>query len=104
MTALDGPSSSPGVAVGEDAFLDGNVLAGPLTALFRLDVTAAVLTCVGCGRPGRLAALRVYDAGPGLVARCPGCDDVVLRYTLTPSGHWFDLRGAVSLYIPSTFP
>jgi hypothetical protein len=86
---------------GTSTFLDGNALAGPLSAVFRLDVTAAVLTCVGCGRPGRLAELRVYGAGPGVVARCPGCDQVVLRYAITPAGHWVDLTGAVTVHIPS---
>jgi hypothetical protein len=83
------------------AFLDGNALAGPLSTVFAVDVTVAFLVCAGCGRRDRMAGLRVYDAGLGLVARCSGCDHVVLRYTSTPTGTWLDLRGAVTLQIPA---
>ena len=37
---------------------------------------------------------------PGLVARCPGCDEVVLRLVRTPDRAWLDLRGIVALEIP----
>ena len=52
-------------------FVDGNALAGPLREIFATDVTVAVGRCAGCGRVGAVATLRVYDRGPGLVARCP---------------------------------
>ena len=86
---------------GAMSFLDGNVLAGPLAGVFAVDVTVTVLTCAGCARRNRLATLRVYDAGLGLVARCPGCDHVVLRYATTPEGQWLDLGGTVSLQVPN---
>jgi hypothetical protein len=79
---------------------DGNALAGPLRELFAVDVTAAVGRCVGCGRSGPVATLRVYRHAPGLVARCPGCDAVVLRLVRGPREAWLDLRGTVSLRIP----
>ncbi|MET9343695.1 MULTISPECIES: DUF6510 family protein [unclassified Nonomuraea] len=80
--------------------LDGNALAGPLGEIFAVDVTAAVGRCAACGLRGPVAALRVYDAGPGLVARCPGCEEVVLRLVRGPQEAWLDLRGTVSLRIP----
>jgi hypothetical protein len=39
----------------------------------------------------------VYGPEPGLVARCPGCEEVVLRLVRGPGTVWLDLRGAVSL-------
>jgi hypothetical protein len=82
-----------------ETYQDGNALAGPLGELFAVDITAAVTTCAGCGRRDHVAALRVYGGEPGLVARCAGCDGVVLRFARTPNGSWLDLRGAVSLHL-----
>ncbi len=82
-----------------DSYQDGNALAGPLAGVFAVDITAAVTTCAGCGRRDRVAALHVYGAELGVVARCAGCDKVVLRYAHTPGGGWLDLRGAVSLHL-----
>lgn len=80
-------------------YLDGNALAGPLSELFNVDVTAAVTTCAGCGHRDRVATLRVYGGEPGLVARCAACETVVLRYAHTKAGSWLDLRGTVSLHL-----
>lgn len=79
--------------------VDGNALAGPLSELFAVDVTAAIGQCVNCGLTGPIAALRVYDRAPGLVARCSGCGHVVLRYVRTPDAAWIDLTGTVSLRV-----
>ncbi|MFD1930803.1 MULTISPECIES: DUF6510 family protein [Nonomuraea] len=79
--------------------LDGNALAGPLGEIFAVDLTAAVGRCANCGLQGPVAALRVYE-GAGLVARCPGCEEVVLRLVRGPQEAWLDLRGTVSLRIP----
>ncbi len=81
-------------------YQDGNALAGPLSEIFTVDVTTAVGRCTGCGSTGPLARLRVYGAGPGLVARCPDCEQVVLRLVRSPDSAWLDLRGTVSLRIP----
>lgn len=80
--------------------LDGNVLAGPLTEIFATDITAALGRCAGCGLTGPMASLRVYGPEPGLVARCPGCDEVMLRLVRGPDAAWLDLRGTASLRIP----
>jgi hypothetical protein len=80
-------------------FEDGNALAGPLAELFAVDMTTAVGRCVACGRAGEIATLRVYRHAPGLVARCPGCDEVVLRLVRSKSTAWLDLRGTVTLQI-----
>lgn len=83
-----------------DLYVDGNALAGPLREIFAVDVTAATSRCVACGQSGPIAALHVYDHAPGLVARCPGCAEVVLRLVRGPASAWLDLRGMVCLEIP----
>jgi hypothetical protein len=83
-----------------DGYLDGNELAGPLSEIFAADVTAAEGHCVHCGRRGPVAELRVYAQAPGWVARCPGCEEVVLRLVRGPASAWLDLRGTFSLRIP----
>ncbi|MEU6646461.1 DUF6510 family protein [Saccharomonospora sp. NPDC046836] len=79
--------------------VDGNALAGPLTEVFTSEVTTALTHCASCGRTGAVATLRVHHRAPGLVARCPGCDAVILRLNRGPHEVWLDLRGTVSLRI-----
>jgi hypothetical protein len=81
-------------------YVDGNALAGPLSEIFTVDSTTATGRCAHCGRTGPLATLQVYGPGPGLVARCPGCEEVMLRLVRTPGAAWLDLRGMVSLRLP----
>lgn len=81
-------------------FLDGNTLGGVMSEVFVVDVTAASFTCATCGRTGPVAELRLYDPGLGLVARCPGCEEVVVRYVRTPAAAMLDLQGTTSLRIP----
>ena len=85
---------------GESAYQDGNVLAGPFSEIFTVDVTGARTTCANCGRHAHLAELRVYTATPGMIARCAGCGEVVARHVRTPNAAWLDLRGTIALTIP----
>jgi hypothetical protein len=79
---------------------DGNALAGPLGEVFAVDITVATVRCVSCRRAGPVATLRVYTHAPGLVARCPGCDEVILRFVRGPQAGWLDLRGTLNLAVP----
>jgi ribosomal protein S27E len=78
---------------------DGNALAGPVHDLFRVDLTTAVGRCTGCGRTAAMAEARVFDHAPGVVARCPTCDQVLLRLVRGPGRAWLDLRGLVWLQL-----
>lgn len=80
--------------------LDGNVLAGPLSEVFSVDLTTAVRRCALCGDEGVCAQLLVYADGPGLVARCPNCAVLVLRLVRTPEGVVLDLGGTGCVTIP----
>jgi hypothetical protein len=79
---------------------DGNALAGPLGDLFRVEVTTAIGRCRQCGRTAAMAEVRVFDHAPGLVARCPTCDQVLLRLVHGPGRAWLDLRGLDYLQVP----
>ena len=83
-----------------DFAVDGNAMAGDLREIFAVDVTAAVATCAGCGRSGAVAELRLWGRSPGIVARCPACQGVVLRVVRAPDRVFLDLRGAVRLELP----
>src|SRR5215475_14721812 len=64
---------------GMSDYMDGNMLGGTLGELFTMDVTSAVGTCASCGASMAIAQARVYPHAPGMVARCPTCDAVLLR-------------------------
>jgi Family of unknown function (DUF6510) len=73
--------------------LDGNMLGGPLGEVFGVELTASRVVCAACTRVAVVADLVVYDAGPGLVARCRGCGEVMLRVARLRDEVVLDLRG-----------
>jgi hypothetical protein len=79
--------------------LDGNALAGTLSEIFRVDVTTAVGQCAHCRHSGPMAETVVYANAPGMVARCPECDEVVLRVVTDTGRAWLDLRGLICLQL-----
>jgi hypothetical protein len=80
-----------------DAWVDGNELAGTLREVFAVDITVARGRCENCGLEGPVAEVHVFDRAPGLVARCRGCDAVLLRVVRGPGRAWLDLRGMTYL-------
>jgi hypothetical protein len=79
---------------------DGSTLAGAFHEVFRVDVSAAIGCCTACGRTAPVAEVRVFDHAPGVVARCPVCDQVLLRLVHGPGRTWMDLRGLTYLQLP----
>jgi hypothetical protein len=80
--------------------LDGNALAGLLHELFDVEMTIAPVECVSCGRKGELGSLWAFAESPGFVLRCPSCQNIVIRMTVTPDQIYLDARGAAYLRIP----
>jgi uncharacterized protein DUF6510 len=78
---------------GSNLWSDGNALAGHVHDLFRVDLSTAVGRCTQCGRTAPMAEVRVFDHAPGVVARCPTCDQVLMRLVRDPGRAWLDLRG-----------
>jgi NAD-dependent SIR2 family protein deacetylase len=63
---------------------DGSALTSHVHDVFRVDLTAAVGRCTACGRTAPMTEVRVFDQAPGVVARCPACDQVLLRLVRSP--------------------
>jgi hypothetical protein len=80
--------------------LDGNAVAGLLQDLFMAEMTASVTQCASCGRTGDIGALLAFTQAPGVVLRCPDCEQVVLRIAVTLDAVYLDARGATSLRVP----
>ena len=74
-------------------YLDGNAAAGELNRLLAIDITTARGRCANCGRRTRFAEARLYMGGPGIVARCPVCDHVLLRLVNARERAFLDTRG-----------
>jgi hypothetical protein len=79
--------------------LDGNVLAGPLSELFRDDMTTATARCGHCGVIGVLAEALVYDAAPGWCVRCHACEDVLMVLVWAGDRLRIDMRGITALEV-----
>ncbi len=80
--------------------VDGNALAGVLSELFRMDLTAASARCAHCGDEGMLGDAMVYPAAPGTVVRCPGCGGVLATIVQSEEQTWLSLAGVSALAIP----
>ncbi len=84
--------------------LDGNAAAGVLREIFAVEMTTSPAECTGCGREGELGALLAFVQAPGLVLRCPGCEQVMLRIVQTPEATYLDARGVVALRLERAAP
>ena len=74
--------------------LDGNAAAGPLGEVFSFEVTTAEYACRGCGRVGRFGEAMVYEVRDlGMVVRCPGCDNALIRLANIRGRQLLDLGG-----------
>ncbi len=80
-----------------EMLLDGNAAAGLLAEIFGEEMTAAPTECANCGRVGEVGTLLAFNQAPGLVLRCPACENVMLRVVETPDAIFLDARGAVYL-------
>lgn len=80
-----------------DRRLDGNAAGGLLAEVFRIEMTATIATCAGCGAVGPVAELMRYGHEMGAILRCPGCDTAVVRVARTSGRIWLDLRGTAGL-------
>jgi hypothetical protein len=76
--------------------LDGSALAGAMSELFAVDITAAVGRCVGCGSSNPVGRIDVYLDAPGSVARCPNCQHVLIRLVRAADRIWLDMQGLQS--------
>ena len=57
--------------------LDGNAIAGDLIEALGVDLAAETCMCAFCGASGFFAEAVVYAPGPGHVARCRACGELL---------------------------
>lgn len=81
--------------------LDGNAVAGLLSELFAIDITAACVTCAGCGTVSVVGEVSVYGGAMGAIFRCTQCDTAMMRLVHTKEGYWLDMQGAKHLFAQS---
>ncbi len=77
--------------------VDGNAVAGQLAQIFGRDMTMAVARCAACAHDAELGALMAFIRGPGVVLRCPACQQAIARIVETPSAIYLEARGAAFL-------
>jgi len=77
--------------------LDGNAIAGRLFAVVGWEMTTARTTCASCGTRSFVGELRVYMGGPGTVARCRGCDNILIVLTEIRGFTCVDMSGLAAL-------
>jgi hypothetical protein len=83
-------------------YLDGNAAAGELSKIFAVDLTAAKGQCANCSATRRFADAHVYMQNPGIVARCPACQHVLLRLVSVRDRLFLDVRGMTYLSIDTS--
>ncbi len=77
-----------------ELMLDGNAVGGLLAEVFGCDVTAYPCRCAHCGATGEVARLLAFTHAPGVVLRCPACQEIILRLVTTHESVYLDARGA----------
>jgi Zn finger protein HypA/HybF involved in hydrogenase expression len=76
-----------------DLKVDGNAIAGLLREIFTMEMTNAESTCAGCGKVQAVGRVDVYMNAPGVVVRCPACEQVLMRIVHGRGRYWIDLTG-----------
>jgi len=73
--------------------VDGNAIGGLLREIFTMEMTAAETTCAGCGAVNAVGRVVVYMQAPGVVVRCPSCEQILMLIVHGRGRYWVDLRG-----------
>ena len=82
------------VDLNRELMLDGNAVGGLLHDLFGDEMTAMPAECAGCGNVAPLGALLAFTQAPGIVLRCPECEQIIMRIVKTDRAIYLDARGA----------
>jgi hypothetical protein len=81
----------------DSLILDGNAAAGLLQEIFALEMTDNPIECAHCGREGEIGTLLAFTQAPGVILRCPTCENIVMRVVQLPTAIYLDLRGAAHI-------
>jgi hypothetical protein len=80
-----------------ELMLDGNAVGGLLYDIFAAEMTATPSQCATCGNVAEMGALLAFTQAPGVVLRCPACENIVVRIVQTQDAIYIDARGAAYL-------
>ena len=83
-------------------YLDGNAAAGELSKIFTVDLTTAEGQCAHCGAKKHFAEAHLYTQAPGFVARCPVCEQVLVRLVSIRQHVFLDMRGVTYLCLDTS--
>ncbi len=78
-----------------ELMLDGNAVGGTFYEIFGREMTAAPGECASCGNIAEMGALLAFTQAPGIVLRCPACEQVMVRIVQTREAIYLDARGVV---------
>lgn len=81
--------------------VDGNALAGPLSEIFRADMTLAAGECRHCHDTTVLARALVEMDEAGFAVHCCECSHVLFTVIRTGDRTWVDLQGIAGLEFPT---
>ena len=70
--------------VNRELMLDGNAVGGLFYEIFGAEMTISPAECAHCGREGEMATLLAFVQAPGVVLRCPACEQVMLPHCQNP--------------------
>lgn len=84
--------------------VDGNALAGPLSALFAADLTTALVMCRHCGDEAPLATAVVERDDTADIVICRGCTHTLFTLHHSPAGLRLEVAGLAALASPSPSP
>jgi Family of unknown function (DUF6510) len=77
--------------------LDGNSVAGLLGGIFGAEVTGCRCQCAHCDRVDAVGTLLAFTRAPGVVLRCSGCEQVMMRLVEAADALYLEMRGVASL-------
>jgi hypothetical protein len=77
--------------------VDGNAIGGLLIDVFGTETTGATLVCATCGSEGPAAQLVVYRQGPGVVARCRACSNLMMVFVRMHGMTCTDVSGVADM-------
>lgn len=77
--------------------LDGNAAAGILAEIFAVEMTTSLAECAHCGSDGEMGTVLVFSQAPGLVLRCPACENIMMRIVQAPGANYLEMRGTAYL-------
>ena len=77
--------------------LDANAVGGILAEIFSVEMTTSLVECAHCGTEGQMGTLLAFTQAPGLVLRCPACENIMMRIVQAPGAIYLEMRGMAYL-------